>query len=175
MMLAIRRSLALVKAYLFNHVASSNKNASVSATTNEETLATILVPANVLGANGRVEILTAWTMTNSANNKTCNIRVGQAAGDALTGQRMARPVFSSSVNAGFWTRFGNKNATNSQEGFNSPTSLTGIGNATTAVEIASVDTTKPWYIFINGQKASSGETLTLNSYSVKLYPNSAVY
>ncbi len=139
--------------------------ASVGAVTTEATLATITVPANALGANGFIEIITFWTYTNSANNKTKRIRWGGASGDIMR-SLVSTTTITNIINGGW----GNRNATNSQVGFISQTNSNGWSSSTSALMTSAKDTTLSQDIVITGQKASSGETLTLEGYIVKLYP-----
>jgi hypothetical protein len=148
-------------------IAKSGTAVSAPADTNEDTLATITVPANAMGANGALRIKADFTVTSSGNTKTMRIRFSGASGTqyvndartAITG------VFYDIViyNAG---------ATNSQK------STTGFG-ATSGASIiiapttSSVDTTAATTVVITGQKGSSGETLTLNWFSVELLSNGA--
>lgn len=139
---------------------------SVSATTSEETLATITVPANSMGANGCVEILAAFTMTNSANNKTMRFKFGGAA----TTYRVL--VATTSATFLVYGALCNRNATNSQVSNVSQTAAGAFGSSINPLVTSAVDTTANVDITITGQKASSGETLTLENYMVRLYPRS---
>lgn len=139
-------------------------NASCAANTTENVLATITVPANTLGLNGSVEILTTWSMTNSANAKTTRVRFSGAAGTEFQSRVITTQVSSQQV-----TSISNAGAANAQRGMGlgSP----GNGETTNAIVSGSVDTTVDTTIVISGQKASSGETLTLVKYRIVVYPD----
>lgn len=138
---------------------------SVSATTDEETLATITVPANAMGPNGTLRIWTTWTHTNSANNKTLSVRFSGASGTQYLALVVTAHAGSQVV-----TTISNRNATNSQVGY-AASAATSFGSTIASTPATSaVDTTVATTIVISGQKASSGETLTLEWYLVELMP-----
>ncbi|MBS0175502.1 MAG: hypothetical protein JSR64_15785 [Nitrospira sp.] len=136
------------------------------ADTSEDTLATINIPANAMGANGVLRIYTLWSFTSSANNKTLRIRFSGGAGTIYM-----NPVFTTSVGYSSLTMIMNRNATNSQVGFASAGTNGGLGSSSASANVtSSVDTTAATSLVITGQKASAGETLTLESYLVELIP-----
>ena len=59
-------------------LAQSAVTVSAPSDTNEDTLATINVPA--LGPNARIQIYTMWSFTNNANNKTTRVRFNGGTG-----------------------------------------------------------------------------------------------
>lgn len=133
--------------------------ASVSSGTAEVTLATISVPANALGANGRLRITTTWSYTNSANNKTMRVKFG-----ATT---FVSVVTTTTAALRHQIDISNVNATNSQKGF--VTGLaTAFGESSSALQTGANDTTAALDILITGQPATGGETITLESYLVEL-------
>lgn len=142
-------------------LAQSGAAVSAPVDTTEDTLATITVPANSMGANGCVEIKTMWTTTNSANVKTMRVRFG---GTVYYGFGATATAANTSV-----ARVCNTNATNAQVGGYSAHSF-GSDAQTGSLVTTAVDTTSAATILITGQKASSGETITLNSYSVMISP-----
>lgn len=143
-------------------LAQSFAAVAVPADTTEDTLATITVPANALGANGRLRILTFWSFTNNANTKTVRLRLGSAAGTVIG----AAQAFSTQINALVLGEVWNLSATNSQQ--------TLIQSHTTAsagaigVSTAAIDTTAATSVVITGQKAVSTDTFTLVGYSIEL-------
>lgn len=138
-------------------------NASCDATTNENALATITLPANTLGANGSVEILATWAMTNSANNKTTRVRFSGPAGTEFQNRIVTTQASSQQL-----TSISNAGATNSQRGMGlgSP----GNGETTNAIVVGAIDTTADTTIVLSGQKTLAGETLTLVKYRVTVFP-----
>lgn len=141
-------------------LAASGASASTPASsTANETLATVTVPAGVMGANGQLEIFTLWTVTTSANNKTVRVNFGGT--DFLAG------VWTTQVSSQFYTNIANRNAANSQKGMNAATS-TVFGGTTSAHATASVDTTAAVSLTLKAQCANAADTITLEKYSVKL-------
>lgn len=135
------------------------------ADTSEDTLATIVVPAGVMGANGFLRISTLWSFTSSANNKTPRIRFSGASGTIYM-----NPVFTTTVGLAQLTIIANRNAANSQVGFASAATNGGLGTSSASAAVtSSVDTTAASSIVITGQKASAGETLTLEYYLVEVF------
>jgi hypothetical protein len=135
---------------------------SGAADTNENTLATITVPANALGANGCLVIRTSWEVTNNANAKTGRVRFSGASGTVFHA-----PSLASIASAAFETLIANVNATNSQKGGSSSAAGTGgWGGSSVALPTASVDTTAETTIVITGQKGTGTDTLTLAGYQV---------
>lgn len=143
-------------------IAASAAPASAAADTSENTLATITVPAGVMGNNGIIRVTTLWTVTSSANNKTVKIYLGGLAGTTylsvtLTAVASYQPM----------TIIRNRGTSNSQVG--GPDAATAsISSSTDGVSTSSIDTSASTTIVITGTKASSGETLTLESYLVEL-------
>lgn len=134
---------------------------SVPADATEDTLATITVPANTLGANGALRVTTQWSYTNSVNNKTMRIRYSGAAGTIYMAIVATTTVSYYDVRT-----IANRGLTNSQIGFVAGSSILTLsgGSAVTSA----VDTTAATSLVITGQKASSGETLTLEGYLVEV-------
>src|SRR5688500_6060251 len=78
-------TLETLRAFMGPYVlAQSAVAASHTGNTTETTLATVTVPANAIGANGRLRVTSLWSHTNSANSKTLRVRFGGAAGTIYT-------------------------------------------------------------------------------------------
>lgn len=144
-------------------LAQSAVAASCPADTTEDVLATITVPANAMGPNGRLRITTIWSYTNSANTKTMKVRFGGTGGTQYlsTGQ-------TTTASMRHMVEIANRNSVSSQVGGPSSSSsfATAGGNPVTSAR----DTTAAQDIVISGQKALSSETLTLESYLIELIP-----
>lgn len=137
----------------------SGAAATAPADTADNTLATISVPAGAMGPNGILRITTLWSHTNSANNKTLNVKFGGTSW-------LANIATTTSVTQNI-VMIRNRGVTNSQVGFMATTFQSFVTAAASAVT-ASIDTTTAQSITITGQKASAGETITLESYLVEL-------
>lgn len=129
------------------------------ANTSENTLATITVPANVMGANGRLRIWTVLTCTNNANAKTLRFRFSGAAGTIVASEGLASVAELSLV-----AEIANRNATNSQHAINHRKAFFAVASSTTAA----IDTTAATTIVITIQKATGADVVNLESYAVEL-------
>lgn len=128
---------------------------------NEFTFATCTVPANAMGANGKLEVSGLWTFTNSVNNKTLRIRFS-----GISGTILSSSVNTTTATQHFWGIIGNRNATNSQIA-----SFAQLNTATGSAPItAAIDTTAGTTVLLTGQLANTGETIQLESWTCKLIP-----
>lgn len=142
----------------------SSAAVTAPANTSENTLATITIPAGALGLNGSIRINSGWSFTNNANSKTMRIRFSGAAGTAY----MSAAGFTTQVSMQADTFFGNRNSASSQVGGTGRIS-TGAGTFfTTALTTSAVDTTVDTTVVLSAEKASAGDTVTLEWYSVVL-------
>lgn len=133
--------------------------APVTGTTAETTLATIPLPAGIMGLNGVLRITMVWTVTNSANNKSLRVVLG---GSLFSGVDL-----TTTASAQFQVHIRNRGVANSQIGFISssgfPFSTSGGSPVT-----GTVDTAVAQNLLITGQLASGAETITLEAYTVEL-------
>lgn len=142
-------------------LAASAADVSAAADTAENVLATITIPGGTVKAGSSIRVWPLWTHTNSANNKTLRVRLGGIGGTeyltitATTTATTDRPILIRVITTGT-----QKGMAAAPVGFGS-----GAAIVTSSVNMA-VDTT----IVITGQKASAGETLTLNGYTVEVLP-----
>jgi hypothetical protein len=143
-------------------LAQSGTVATTPADTNENTLATITIPAGVLGASGRIELQAIWSVTSSGNAKTFRIRFSGAAGT----QALSKSVTAVS-GATSKTIIQNRNSVSAQYLVTEGMDSAGVTFGTTAS--SSEDTSAATTIVITGQKASAGETLNLIGYSAIIY------
>lgn len=141
-------------------MAQSFAAVSGAADTNENALATVTIPANTLGANGALFIETHWAFTNNANTKTLRLRFSGIGGTAIFSQ-------GATTQQTGWARtmMANRGVTNSQF---ASSIITYVGNTigNSIGSTAAIDTTAATTLVISGQKATAGDTLTLEGYSV---------
>jgi hypothetical protein len=144
-------------------LAKSAVAASCPADTTEDILATIPIPAGAMGANGFIRVSTRWSMTNNANVKTLFVRFSGAAGTAYL-----NTAISSVGEAFYLVDIANRNSASSQVGGTfgvaGASAVKGSATAVTSAENTALATS----IVISGQKATAGDTLTLESYLVEL-------
>ena len=126
--------------------------------TTETTLATCNIPANAIGANGRLRIFAQFSFTNNGNSKTARIEFNPGAAQYLSA------AGAGAASGQFLVDIANRNATNSQVG-----GVAALGAASTsAVVTSAVDTTAATSVAITGQLGTATDTITLESYSVEL-------
>ena len=151
---AARTALGVTQTTVFSAGAAS----SVTGTTTETTLATMTIPANAMGPNGQIEIIPLWSFTNSANTKTMRVKFG---GTAFYTQTTTTTAVTQAL-----IRITNRNSASSQVG--APGVNAGVGNFTAAVITSAENTASPVTLTITGQLTNTGETITLESYLVRV-------
>lgn len=135
---------------------------SGAADTNENTLATVSLPA--MNANDQVRARMRFTVTNSANLKTFRARIS-----GISGTIFLTDTLTSSQGSNYYAELvvGLRNATNSQIASHfGMRGNTAAGNA--AVVTGAVNMSVATSLVLTGQKATGSETLTLEWYSVEL-------
>lgn len=142
-------------------LAQSGVQASHTGDTAEHTFATVALPAGALGANGQLEVEAMFSHTSSGNSKTSRVKLGSTviAGLAVT----------TSGSANVRNRVSNRNAQNSQV-FMAPGLSTHFGITSVAISTSAVDTASAQNITFTGQLTNSGETISLESYRILLFP-----
>lgn len=147
-------------------LAQSGVAVSHTGDTNETVLATVAIPAGLLGANGRIEIVALWSITNSANNKIARIRFGTS-GSGLGGTQVSTTTQTTSATIGTLTIINNRNSASSQV---ATPQMVFAGSGITAA-VAVIDTANASEINLTGQLALGSETITLEAYQVLAYPH----
>ena len=144
-------------------------NASVTGTAAETALADVAVPANALGSVGMLRITTAWTTTNTANNKSLRTRFSATANN-LAGTLLQQSIANSMAVVQIQFIVRNAGATGSQTTFS--TAGQNFYTASALASIASaIDTTQVSHVVVTGQLATSTETITLIGVTVEaLHP-----
>lgn len=140
----------------------SGAAASITGTVAETTLATVAIPANAMGAAGALRISALWSTTNNANNKTLSIRLG--------GTVISAPVIASQASFSEIITLRNRGVANSQVTTPSAATGGGVGVSTSAVTTTAIDTTASLALTLTATLANTGDTATLESYSVELLP-----
>lgn len=139
---------------------ASGVPASVTGTASETQLASIAIPAGVMGVAGGLRIGVIFSFTNSGNNKTARVRFGGSGGAAY----LSSTVTTTEIGR-YQTEVWNDGAANSQKGWPSSTSFGLLG---ISIGSGAVDTSAATTVYISGQLANTGETITLLRYSVEL-------
>lgn len=133
--------------------------APITGTLTETVLGTITVPAGAIGPNGQVEINAHFSVTNSANTKTVRVKFGGTTFFSLN--------LSASAAIQAYSRICNRNSAASQIAYGG---TNGFGTTTTANATGTVDTSGEVTIQLTGQLTNTGETITLESYTVVVSP-----
>jgi len=130
----------------------------LTGTTSATTLATITIPAGLIGANGKLKIYPLWATTNNANQKTLR---------AIFGVSTCTTMVSQSVpnNSGLLI-IRNINSESVQKC--SSGLVAGIGSSTGSIASPTVDTSAAKTITITGQLAVGTDTLTLEDLFVEV-------
>lgn len=164
-MALIVAGISVVQPYI---LARSAVAVSCPADTTEDVLATIAIPAGAMGINGAIRGKLLFAVTNSANAKAVRIRFGGSAGTNYYSSNNSLTTVTGAWYADFW--IANRGAANSQVGGVHPALALGIGTVAADKVTSAVDTTAATSLVISGQKVSAGDTLTLESYLVELFP-----
>lgn len=139
---------------------------SVSAVTTEETLATITIPGGAMGPNGWVQVIFAADVTANANTKSLRVRVGGSAGTVYVNRNITS---AGTFGTSRILHIINNNSQSSQKAGTNAINTVGLGDQSAAVPTSSVDTSANWDLVIAGQKAVTGDTITLTAYQVIIY------
>lgn len=131
---------------------------SLTGSTGVVTLATITIPAGLIGANGKLKIYPLWSTTNNANVKTLRVLLGGSTCTTMTSQSVPN-------NSGL-VILRNVNSESSQRC--SSGLVAGIGASTGSIAVTSLDTTAATTITIMGQLAVGTDTMTLEDLFVEL-------
>lgn len=132
------------------------------ADTNENILATITVPPNKIWPNGTIRVWMVFSMTNNANVKTGRVRFSGIGGTIFRSVTLTSLLSFTAL-----CEFQNRNSITSQIGGAATVDLAGSGGG---VVTAAVNTGAEQTIVITGQKATAGDTLTLERYKVECFP-----
>ena len=144
-------------------IAASAVGVSAPADTSEDILATITIPAGALGANGGVRIKSAWTLTSSGNNKTVRARLG-----GISGTVFQSVTYTTVANAITESAFHNRNSASTQMFFHLSTRATDAIYNLYGYSTMAQNTANALDIVLTAQKASGGETMTLEYYTVDM-------
>jgi len=130
----------------------------LTGTTSATTLATITIPAGLIGANGKLKIYPLWATTNNANAKTLRLNIGGALCSTITSQSVPN-------NSGLLI-IRNINSESVQKC--SSGLVAGIGASFGSIASTTVDTTAATTITLTGQLAVGTDTMTLEDLFVEV-------
>ena len=130
----------------------------LTSSTSVATLATITIPAGLLGANGKLKIYPLWATTNNANVKTLRVNIGGLLCTTMVSQNVPN-------NSGLVII---RNTNNEAAQKCSSGLVAGIGSSSGSIAAPTVDTSAATTITITGQLAVGTDTLTLEDLFVEL-------
>ncbi len=156
-------------------IQQSGTATSPTSNTGETNHVAVLIPANTMGANGRIAVDMIVKCIGTAGTKTMTTRFSTSSGDVATGTIIGGGATFASTTLFFQTSSGtmsirNAGATNSQ--IYGATSNIGqsFGTSTNAINTAAVDTTANTYININLAVSNGADSIQVLSYAVTFYP-----
>ena len=130
----------------------------LTGSTSVVTLATITIPAGLLGANGKLKIYPLWATTNNANAKTLRLNIGGTLCSTMASQSVPN-------NSGLLI-IRNLNSESAQKC--SSGLVAGIGASFGSIAVLTIDTTAATTLVISGQLAVGTDTLTLEDLFVEV-------
>ena len=154
-------------------LAQSGASASHTGDTNEAILATIPIPAHLIGKNGEV-VVECWFARNAtgSGSVTPRVRFGPS-GSGITGSNLSGSgsfvLTTANLSGRGLAQWFNTNSESAQTWFNT-TTYTVYQAASVAYSTAAVDTTVATEINITAQLVNPGDTATLVFYRVTVYP-----
>lgn len=129
--------------------------------TTENTVATVTIPAGIMGANGVIEVVPLWDFTNNSNTKTMKVKFGGGLVYSIA------TTTTTSCQMQYIVR--NANSASAQIAQASSGS-TGMGSVASALLTGAVDTSAATTITLTAQCNTSGsDTITLRGYIVRLH------
>lgn len=131
----------------------------LTGTTSTTTLATITIPAGLIGANGKVKFYPLWSNTNNANTKTLRVLL-----NSWTIVYTAVSLISVHNSGLLILRNFNSETTQRM----SSGMVAGLGSSTGSVAATTIDTTVPVTVSVTGQLANSADTMTLEGLFVEI-------
>lgn len=140
---------------------SSVESAVHTGDTNLTTFATVAVPGNTLGANGRLRITVLYRFTGVAGAKTPTVTFG-----GVTFGSIASSAANLSWNA--QVVIANRNATNSQ--ICQPLGASSFTVSSNDIVTAAIDTTASQNVVFQGQLANAGDSIAVESYLIEVIP-----
>lgn len=125
---------------------------------------TVTIPAGTMGANDALEVTTLWSFSSSTNSKAFKVRLGGTGG---TQYLNASRNTTGEITAQMVQIIRNRNSVSSQVGYAFGATAS-YGVSTGSIVTSSVNMANAQDLVISCQLANSGETITLEAYSVKL-------
>jgi len=145
-------------------LANSAAQITSANSTSEQTLATVTIATNLMGANGRLRFRIAGTMSGSGN-KVFRVRLGGIGGTVVSTQ-----TYTTATSFTVTGVIQNRNSTSSQRAESEGTRATDAVFTAYAAATAAIDTSVQTTLVVTCEKATGSETFTIESYCVELLP-----
>lgn len=139
-------------------LAASAAAVSHTGDTDETTLATVAIAANAMGVDGILRVMTLWSNTNDASNKTLRVNLGSTTFGQVT--------LSTTGSFRYLQEIINRGSAASQVAHLQ--SAYSFGTGSTAVATGTEDTTGALNLTITGQLADGSDFIRLEAYRVEL-------
>jgi hypothetical protein len=130
----------------------------LTGSTSVVTLATITIPAGLIGANGKLKIYPLWSTTNNANVKTLRAIFSGSTCTTMTSQSVPN-------NSGLVII---RNTNNEAVQKCSSGLVAGIGASSGSIAATTIDTTAATTLVISGQLAVGTDTMTLEDLFIEV-------
>ena len=140
-------------------IAQSGAAVSHTGTVSETTIATIAIPANVMGSNGKVRIEALFSYTGGTAGWTPRLKFG---GTTFHQQAFLNTGLSARLNS----EFTNANATNAQVA--PALAQANFASNSVAYTTMAIDTTSSQNLTITMELGNAGDTVVLRSYTIQL-------
>lgn len=144
----------------------SNAQVALTGTTAETKLASVLIPAAAMGANGVLDIEHSWINSNDADDKTRGLKFGAA--DDLTGTAFMGVVATTNIAHFNIHRVMNNNSVSAQKGIVPASATGGPGSFAGAAVTAAINTAAASYVVFAGTLEDGADSMSLESYKVTL-------
>lgn len=151
---------------------NNNVSSSLTGTTNETVMDSVLIPAGTLAANDIVYIKAIFTKSGTAGILTAKFRINTQANGPVIGTSTQVALGATTGGTNIWYGWERsmyfKNALNSIVVVNATNNFTfDLSQVTNAKTTLTNDFSAAQYIFITGQLGSAADTLTLESWMIE--------
>lgn len=137
-----------------------------ASTATDESLYSLLIPAGTLGPNDELQIEPYWRFTNGANNKILFVKTSG-------GTDLFRRTRTTAAEEAILIVMANRNALNSQTYPYAGPSAGSAGHFVTGTQTdrtTTIDFSADVTLIVGGQRANSGDSLTLERVRILLFP-----
>jgi hypothetical protein len=146
-------------------IAQSAISATLTGTVNETTLATIPIPAGMIGLNGHCRVTTLWSFTKSTTVKEQFIRLGGLSGSMLAHRFINGSDGNVNSKLKMISDFYNVNSLSVQKG---DLEYSNIGYSDANILSGNVDTSVNQDLVLSGKLELGTDTMILQSYCVEI-------